>query len=272
MPPENENKVNIDNRRRKRSNNKRINGCCIPTGQCFYLSHSSRCYFIDEIPTGWESYPYVLKGYRINLGWSGSFASIFKTCHNEFYYIWTDIIPLLIYITIVTWHINTSYFINSDYKLKLVESGLFAGVIFCRGTSTFYHIFNCVNLWTSQHLIQIDLIGIACCFTLTCPYFYIIGCTNSREIIFDENFKRYCSILFLLQAICTVLFTSNMICGVTRIALNLEQPLLCIVAACGNFSGIRIFMNSSEVRLKCHLAVAMTAQVFGYICNINVYQ
>ena len=51
MPPENDNKLHID--RRKRLNNKRIIGCCIATNQCFL--QSSRCYFIEEIPKGYAS-------------------------------------------------------------------------------------------------------------------------------------------------------------------------------------------------------------------------
>ena len=175
---------------------------------------------------------------------------------------------MLIYIAIVTWHINTSYFINSDYKLKLVESGLFAGIIFCRAASTFYHIFNCVNLWTSQHLIQIDLIGICTCFCLICPYFYIAGNkTSSKHIIFDENFIRYCSILFSLQAICTIIFISNMIFGVSHIALILEQPMLCLMAIWGHCSGVNIFLNSSSELnlLKIHIVVGVIALLFGYI-------
>ena len=271
MPPENENKLNLDKNvrdtRKRKSSSRQVIGCCVPSNrQCFLLS--SRCYFIDEIPNGWLPYPHIIKGYRVNLGWSKSFLSMFQTCHNEFYYIWTDTIPLLIYLAIVIRHVNTPKFINSDNKFKLVECGLFVGIIFCRAASTFYHIFNCVNLWTSQHLIQIDLIGICTCFCFICPYFYVIGNkTSSGDIIFDENFIRYCTVLFSLQTICTIIFVSNMAFGVSRIALVLEQPMLCLIAIWGHLGGVNLFLNSSSefILLKIHVAVGVFALLFGYV-------
>lgn len=179
-------------------------------------------------------------------------------------YIWTDLIPLIIFIIIDIYHINTVHFINADNRLKLLEYGVLIGITFCRFTSTFYHIFNCVNLWTSRYLIQVDLIGIATT-CLVSPYFYILG-NNSANIIYDQNFINYCIILFTFQGLATLIFLSNMIIGETKLTSLIEQPLLCLLAALGNYSGIRIlfFPNPSFI-LKAHCATSILFMVLGYV-------
>lgn len=230
---------------------------------CLCLEHS-RCYFIDEIPHGWPPYPHINTGYRVNLGWLRSFLSIFQTSHNEFWYIWTDIIPLLIFIIISIYHVNTVRFKYADYKLQLLEVGVLFGITICRGTSLLYHTFNCVNLWTSQHLIQVDLIGIAAT-CLVSPYFYIIG-SNSSDVVIDKGFTTYCTILFTVQGLATIMFLSNMIIGVSRVSNLLEQPLLCGLAVFGNYSGIRLLINSEmSITLRIHCLVSISSLVIGYI-------
>jgi predicted membrane channel-forming protein YqfA (hemolysin III family) len=261
--PENDNNIKYVDKKNKRNVIKSREGHILSFPKCLCLEHS-RCYFIDEIPDGWPPYPLIESGYRCNLGWLRSFLTIFQTSHNEVWYIWTDLGPLLLFLIIAIYHINTNRFINADNNLRLLEYGVLIGIITCRATSTFYHIFNCVNLWTSQHLIQVDLIGIAST-CLASPYFYILGNQNSADIVFDENFVSFCTILFSIQGIATIMFLSNMIFGESRITLLLEQPILCAIAAYGNWSGVRIIMSKAPFVLRAHCAAAIISLVLGYV-------
>ena len=52
---------------------------------------------IHTVPDGWSTYPYVVSGYRVNLGWAEALESVFSMRHNEFWMIWTDVVPIWVF-------------------------------------------------------------------------------------------------------------------------------------------------------------------------------
>lgn len=241
-------------------------GCCFPL-------QSSHCYFVDEVPENWVCYPLVDSGYRVNLGYLRSFYSIFSTSHNEFLLIWSDLLPLLIYITMSIVHFTSTHFANAHHNLKLLEIGVFAGIIACRAGSTIYHIFNCANLWASRNLIQIDLIGITF-MSLVSPYFYILGDESiEADVVFNNKFIVYCYLLFGLQTICLLVFLYNLIFGESNRTSILRQPLLVLLAGVGNWAGARIMINNNKpTRLRVHCGIAVVGLLVGYVlCFLNQY-
>lgn len=227
-----------------------------------YCCTLETCYSIDELPQGWASKPLTLSGYRVNRGWWGSFLSILDPNHNEFWMIWSDILPLLVYLVLfATFLIKTAF--NQNFHVRQLECQVFIGIILCRGFSTFFHIFNSANLWTSQRLIFVDLIGVSCmCFVS--PYFYYLGGTN--------NYETYCYILFTMMSVCIIIFIGIMIFGESPLASIMRQPLLCALAAIGNWPGLRIVINpmlSDELRL--YTGLSLGCLLGGYVfCYINL--
>lgn len=232
---------------------------------CFCCSIET-CYTIDELPNGWSTKPLTVDGYRVNRGWWGSLASILDPNHNEFWMIWSDLLPFIIYLVLLTVFLtnNTAYNIERlQYSNnKMLELQVFIGIILCRGLSLFFHIFNCVNLWTSQRLIFVDLIGVACmCFVS--PYFYYLGGT--------ENFNIYCYILFTMMTVSIIIFSYIMYVGESPMASKMRQPLLCALAAAGNWPALRIVINPLlENKLRLYTGLSLGCLLGGYVlCYIN---
>lgn len=210
-----------------------------------------RCYDVGELPEGWATYPLTIKGYRCNYNFMDSLRSTIKREHNEYWMIWSDIVPLVIYVVL-----TIIYFVKStEHKIDVI--GVFVGIILCRTASTIYHIFNSMNLWTSQRLVNVDLIGITC-MAFTAPYFYSLGNLNASG--------EYTTILFTLQSICVIMFISNMIIGETEITREMRDPALVILALYANWSMVCIILNetiSATVKYLC--SVSVVSLLVGYV-------
>ena len=230
------------------------------------------CYTSDKLPASWVEYPRTISGYRVNLGWKGSAQSILSSNHNEFYMIWSDLIPLVIYVILAMIHLSSTKFQNSSSNFKLLEFGIFFGIIISKFASSFYHVFNCVSLWTRQRLVNIDLIGITCMCFVT-PYFLIIGdqSSMSADVVFTKDFVNYCIVLFAMQFLCSIVFFYNLIFGESSVAYLLRQPLLCILAALGNWAAVKIMISSTmSLSLRIHCGVSVICLLFGYVlCFMN---
>ena len=226
---------------------------------CFCCPLPARCYKLDELPKDWNTKPLTLKGYRVNLGWIKSFFSIFDPNHNEFWMIWSDIVPLVLYICLFVLFFYTN---SSDIADRGLECMVFIGIIVCRSLSAFYHIFNCVNEWTNQRLIFVDLIGISF-MCLTAPFFYELGGSG--------GFYTYCMILFSLVVVCNCVFVFNMVYGESEILSFCRQPLLCLMAAIANWTAVRIMLNSNlAVDIRIYSAISFFCLLGGYLlCYVH---
>jgi predicted membrane channel-forming protein YqfA (hemolysin III family) len=114
----------------------------------------------------------------------------------------------------------------------------------------------------SQHLLNIDLIGITF-MTFVSPYFYYVGGPEGMDI--------YCSVLFCTQVVCILMFASNLVFGESNISAALEQPLLFGLASVGNLSTIRLlFVDTVDIQQRVVSAVSLVLLVTGYaFCFIN---
>ena len=240
---------------------------------CACTFHDPVCVDLSDLPQGWETYPLTLSGYRVNLGWWGAFWSIFSANHNDFFLIWSDVLPLLAYLVVAFVHFGSSKFQAASSSLKALELGVFLGCIVCRSTSSFYHIFNATSLWTSQRLINVDLIGITF-MSCVSPYFYVLGdYTNlaSADVDLGASFWVYCSTLFFIQIVCILVFVCNLTLGESWLASVSRQPILCLLSAWGNWAGFRIAINPAlSASLRAHCAISLVCLLFGYVlCFMN---
>jgi len=230
--------------------------CCPPQPPCVNL---------EDLPAGWSTYPHTLKGYRVNLGFWGALLSIFSWDHNEFWMIWSDLGPLLIFIGIAIAHCSSPGFTSSHVLNQLLEGGLFAGVMLARTGSTTYHIFNCASLWTSQRLINVDLIAI-CCMAFCSPYYYLMAFGIKPEnAATNTGAQVYCAILALLFIVPFSVFVVNIIHGPSRFRTSLHQPLLVTLAAWGNICAVKIMFDSSfSLLIRAHCFVGVAGFLVGY--------
>jgi predicted membrane channel-forming protein YqfA (hemolysin III family) len=108
-----------------------------------------------DLPQGFHAYEYTLTGYRIHYSTKGAILSIFDKRHNEFWMIWTDILPCIYF----SWlYLQTCV---STQHMDYAIHGLYFGVITSRIFSLSYHIFNCISVKINHSLLYLDMIGIS---------------------------------------------------------------------------------------------------------------
>ena len=178
---------------------------------------------LDLLPPGWCAYPHTTTGYRVNLSFRAATRSIFHTNHNEFWMIWTDLLPLCVFVALFVIHWR-----QTGVSLA---SGVHAGVILSRLCSLVYHVYHCCSLRANQRLIYLDLIGI-CCMAFGSPWLYAV--VYESYSFSDPGFRAYTTILTLQYACCVGLFTYAMLSG----AHVARQPLLVVLAATGNYPAL----------------------------------
>jgi hypothetical protein len=207
-----------------------------------------------------------------------AFTSIFATNHSDFLLIWTDLVPLAVYVALFVAHVSSARYAHAPTALQLVEAGVFAGPLICRSASSFYHVFNCASAWTRQRLIQVDLIGISF-MVLPCPYFYLMAthagvvdggsslvALGASHVVVTDAFVWYVGALVAMQAVCVALFGRNLWCGETPWGERIRQPALLVVAAAGNAAALGVAMAPGVawgVRVRC--AVAVVLPVLAYV-------
>jgi hypothetical protein len=186
----------------------------------------------QNLPLGWSTYPYTLSCYRVQYSWKGALASVFWRGHNEFWMIWTDIAPAILF----SWMWRSIVLIideqeRTDYRLILV-SLMFFGALLCRSCSLLYHTFNCVSLAANHQHIYLDLIGIAS-NSLGVPWV-------SRLAFGDPLNARFSAFFVGAYVLCTL-------CLFTRV-LNRpvhQQMVLVALAALGNIPTICAVADAS---------------------------
>jgi predicted membrane channel-forming protein YqfA (hemolysin III family) len=201
---------------------------------------------LDQLPTGWCAYAYTRTGYRVNLSFSEATRSVFYWNHNEFWMIWTDVIPLCVFVTLL-----------ARARPSSLALGVHLGVIISRLFSCIYHIYNCCSLRASQRLINLDLIGIAC-MALGSPWLYSLA-NRAHE---DVGFMAYTGVLAIFYACCVGLFAHCLFSnGVQR--TEWRQPLLIVLAIIGNYPVIQ--MDAS------HTAYLARSAVILFLCGYVVF-
>jgi hypothetical protein len=116
---------------------------------------------VNELPEEWNTYDFVLSGYRVNYDKKGSLASILDIRQNEFWMIWTDLVPFVSFVYVYILFLNSEYYNNFNGFYKITTSSIYIGMIISRCFSCLYHIFHCMSLKLNQRLIYFDLIGIS---------------------------------------------------------------------------------------------------------------
>ena len=235
----------------------------------FAFASKCRCcvlmktYNRNQLPQGWETRPFIEKGYRVNIGIRGSFRSIFAY-HNETWNIWTDIIPTIVVLALFVNHFLTMT--SCSFARSILEAGVFAGIFISRLFSGLFHILNSTSLWANNNLLNVDLLGI-CSMAFVSPYFFVFWLKVDPEEAFDDTrFKLYCGVLYCMFGVCCVVFISNLTWGATRLRQNLEQVILVALAVIGNFVSVLITFDASiawEIRVMC--TAGYTSFLVGYV-------
>ena len=186
----------------------------------------------DELPTGWCAYPHTSKGYRVNLSLETATRSMFYSNHNEFWMIWTDVMPLCVFLVLAVAHLR-----QNGFQMSLA-TGVHTGAILSRLCSCAYHVYNCCSLRANQRLIHLDLIGI-CCMAFGSPWLYAVA--NRLETLDDPGFLAYTGILAVQFACCVGLFAYMLLSNADINGwTKWRQPLLVVLALTGNYPVVQL--------------------------------
>lgn len=222
----------------------------------------------NELPEGWWHYPNTLSGYRVNLSWKMSLMSIFDKRHNEFWMIWSDILPMLVYGQMMLLYINSEKFRGLDEMNKLMTGAIYFAVVITRFFSSIYHIFNCMSVRLNQVLINLDLMGI-CQGSLGSAWFMAtyLGIKNWQ----DDRFLIYVSFLYTNYIMCMVVFSYLLMSADKSVILNkLAINLLLLLAVIGNAPLIAIgCSNSFCMPLRACCLCGTGTLTFGYMIYSN---
>ena len=217
-----------------------------------------------ELPKGWWKYPNTLTGYRVHLSYKSSILSIFDSRHNEFWMIWSDIMPMFMFTYVYMWYIYSNIYKELNTFYKVTSSSIYIAVIVTRLCSSIYHIFNSMSLRSNNMLINFDLIGI-CQGALGSPWFM----ANLLQIDTFNNdyFLSYVSLLFTFYIICVFIFGYLLISTdkheiLDRLAIN----MLLFLALIGNTPLIIIGLNNRFPLMFRILCLTGTGSLgLGYI-------
>lgn len=116
---------------------------------------------LEQLPPGWLVYEYVPDEYRVNYSWKMAVRSIWYVRHNEFWMIWTEIVPLVVFLLMFCDLVHSDKYLQMDSFKQLLCNMMYFAAICCRCCSLIYHTFNCLSLKMNTALINLDLIGIA---------------------------------------------------------------------------------------------------------------
>jgi predicted membrane channel-forming protein YqfA (hemolysin III family) len=145
-------------------------------------------FMYEELPAQWPTNQYTLTGYRANIPFRTAALSILCTKHNEFWSIWTSIVPLAVLV----------YLMLADASSHpIAVSGVFIACITCQLCSVIYHTFHCVSLRATKALYNLDLAGV-CCMAFGSPWLYMNAYGTSGLTI-------YMSTLFSLMIVCLMM-------------------------------------------------------------------
>ena len=203
----------------------------------------------QDLPFGWSAYPHTVSGYRVQYTFPEACRSVFWPGHNEFWMIWTDVAPLLLFAWMY-WK-KLSYAEEEDHDDDNDDEGsglliwlMFCGALLCRTCSLTYHTFNCVSLSMHHRLLFMDLIGIAS-NALGVPWVAFLASSNHNNHNKGPYWRAWTwlavALTLLMYAVCVLRFAQGMMLQAPHHAHNPPPPptqddqrLLVGLAAVGN--------------------------------------
>ncbi len=181
----------------------------------------------DELPDGWLRYQYVRSGYRVNYSYRMAIASILSTRHNEFWIMWSDILPILVFSTMYHWGTR-----QEENHKEMARTIMFAAAISCRMCSLAYHTFHCVSPRLNRDLIYLDLIGI-CTNALGVPW-TVVGIAR-WDVASSTWVRGYLAGFMACYACCIAIFAYSLFSGKRLYYINAtrEQAMIVALAVAG---------------------------------------
>tara|TARA_Y100000389_G_scaffold146531_1_gene145254 strand:+ start:15562 stop:16362 length:801 start_codon:yes stop_codon:yes gene_type:complete len=205
-----------------------------------------------DLPQKWKKYEYVLSGYRMNYSIRCAFFSIFDHRHNEFWMIWSDICPCILYIIMF---INWFFFHNPIEKINNHYISIaYIGIIISRICSVIYHVFNCISMDMNHKLIYIDYIGITH-IILGAPWLYI----NTK----NKNIYIYILVCIIGYIICITRYIYTLLYNKNN---KYDQILLILLGFIGNYPSFIIILGKEYmIEWKINCGIGFFVFLFGFI-------
>eukprot|EP01084_Bolivina_argentea_P152287 265678_1 len=156
------------------------------------MSKTKRICILADIPQWYDSYDYILNGYRMNYSIFELFGSITEI-HNEISNVWTELIPSILYAFLLIYSIfyNESFYFNQPLQLtKYLIIILFPITPIRMLISTYVHLTHCYNKTYSKiaWICDYQWIVLSCmvngliswhlvfyCYNINVTYAYFIG-------------------------------------------------------------------------------------------------
>jgi predicted membrane channel-forming protein YqfA (hemolysin III family) len=241
---------------------------------------------INELPQLWLVYPYTTDEYRVNYTWKMAIKSILFVGHNEIWMIWTEIIPLSVFIWMFYELAHTDKYSAMNSFKRVLCNIMYSAAICCRACSLFYHTFNCVSLKMNTALINVDLIGIAT-NALGVPWIsYLYFETHTVENVYIEMiicsyffFFTWMYInnnLFHIRCFLKSIYIANDNLLYLAIVGNVPTNMVIIYASSLSDYG-RIFLLGGELFLLCGFILfyklKLPESIIGYrkIVNSHIF-
>ena len=80
---------------------------------------------VQNLPLTWKTKPFVKSGYRFNIGCNACLYSIIRRDHNDFFEIWSDLLPLIFFLVFSIHELSgTRYYRQSPIE-KILELGVY---------------------------------------------------------------------------------------------------------------------------------------------------
>jgi hypothetical protein len=211
---------------------------------------------------------------RVKQGIYGALRSVFSFSHNDTWVLWSDILPLMLFVTLAFVHLHSVHYNSLPPSAQLLEMGVFVGIIVLRMCSLAYHTFQSVSVWTLRRLLGLDQIGISM-MTLVDPYFFLVGCHSSTGMLDPHpldrpDFQLFLTVLLSTQLVTVAILLINMFLATPKQHQTLSQltePLLFLLAVIGNWPLLRIIIGSvpAPLILRCITFVAMMSTLCAYV-------
>lgn len=209
-----------------------------------------------SLPKEWHQYKYTVAGYRYRFSLRRAVFSVFDNQHNEFWMIWSDILPTISFTMIFLYHM---YYISIKNKYIILS---YIGIISSRFFSTIYHIFNCMSIEMNNRLFIIDMIGISNMVYVSC---FLIRQLKNIMII-----EIYTILLLSLHLGFVSCLTINII-NQKNIS-NKEQYMLSSLILLGHVPNFLIVFNQDVDNIyKILSTIAFMSFMFGYLIYIYNY-
>jgi predicted membrane channel-forming protein YqfA (hemolysin III family) len=183
---------------------------------------------------------------RLQCSYAGAARSVFQW-HDETFMIWTDMLPLLVFVVLWVVNVASPLFADRDPFYKTLVCGVYAAVVISRLCSLLYHVFKCVSQRAQCVLLNIDLTGISC-MALGSPWLFAVA--NRVNTPAESSFICFCASILILFLACHVAGASGQ---------------LILLAAVGNYPSVVIALDPTFVVVwRVHASAALATIVIGY--------